>query len=118
MVRLDPYGTTNEGRLLQLAYVSTAKNLAKLEAIRQRHLQNTGLIQGEKNYDFAIVWLSFNVHGNESSSTEAAMKTIYNLIENHSAWLDNTVVIIDPCINPDGRDRYVNWYKQNRSTPL
>lgn len=117
MVRLDPYGTTDEGRLLQLAYVSTAKNLAKLEAIRQRHLQNTGLIQGEKNDDFAIVWLSFNVHGNESSSTEAAMKTIYNLIENHSAWLENTVVIIDPCINPDGRDRYVNWYKQNRSTP-
>ncbi len=118
MVRLDPYGTTNEGRLLQLAYVSTAKNLAKLEAIRQRHLQNTGLIQGEKNDDFAIVWLSFNVHGNESSSTEAAMQTIYNLIENHSAWLENTVVIIDPCINPDGRDRYVNWYKQNRSTPM
>ena len=62
--------------------------------------------------------VEFNVHGNESSSTEAAMKTIYNLIENHSAWLDNTVVIIDPCINPDGRDRYVNWYKQIRSTPM
>lgn len=117
MVRLAPYGSTYEGRVLQLAYVSTAENLGNLETIRQRHLQNTGLIEGEKNDDIAVVWLSFNVHGNESSSTEAAMKTIYNLIENHSDWLEKTVVIIDPCVNPDGRDRYVNWYNQNRSNP-
>ena len=117
MVSLDPYGTTYEGRLLQLAYVSTAENLSNLETIRQRHLQNTGLVKGEKNDDVAVVWLSFNIHGNESSSTEAAMKTVYNLIENHTEWLENTIVIIDPCANPDGRDRYVNWYKQNRSKP-
>ena len=71
MVSLDPYGTTYEGRLLQLAYVSTAENLSNLETIRQRHLQNTGLVNGEKNDDIAVVWLSFNIHGNESSSTEA-----------------------------------------------
>ena len=117
MVSLDPYGTTYEGRLLQLAYVSTPENLSNLETIRQRHLQNTGLVKGEKNDDIAVVWLSFNIHGNESSSTEASMKTVYNLIENHTEWLENTIVIIDPCVNPDGRDRYVNWYKQNRSKP-
>ena len=117
MVSLDPYGTTYEGRLLQLAYVSTPENLRNLETIRQRHLQNSGLVKGEKNDDIAVVWLSFNIHGNESSSTEASMKTVYKLIENHTEWLENTIVIIDPCLNPDGRDRYVNWYKQNRSKP-
>ena len=27
-------------------------------------------------------------------------------------WLRNTVVIIDPCLNPDGRERYIQWYNQ------
>ena len=57
------------------------------------------------------------MHGNEASSTEAAMKTLYELITQKQAWLENTVVIIDPCINPDGRDRYANWYNQVASTP-
>jgi hypothetical protein len=62
----------------------------------------------------AIVWLSYNVHGNEASSSEAALLTLYSLLQQNIAataqWLRNTVVIIDPCINPDGRDRYVNWF--------
>ncbi|HYC27355.1 MAG TPA: M14 family metallopeptidase, partial [Chitinophagaceae bacterium] len=61
-----------------------------------------------------IVWLSYNVHGNEPSSSEAAMKTLYALVDPANTqtkeWLKNTVVIIDPCLNPDGRDRYVNWF--------
>ena len=32
-------------------------------------------------------------------------------------WLKNTVVIIDPCVNPDGRDRYVNWFNETASQP-
>jgi len=62
----------------------------------------------------AIVWLSYNVHGNEASSTEAAMMTLFALADPSNTktkeWLKNTVVVIDPCINPDGRDRYVNWF--------
>ena len=62
----------------------------------------------------AIVWLSYNVHGNEPASCEAAMLTLYELIHPTNKetieWLQHTVVIIDPCLNPDGRDRYVNWY--------
>jgi murein tripeptide amidase MpaA len=62
----------------------------------------------------AIVWLSYNVHGNEPASSEAAMKVLYALVDPNNKdtkeWLKNVVVIIDPCINPDGRDRYVNWY--------
>ena len=61
--------------------------------------------------------LSYNVHGNEASSSEAAMQTLYELIMNKKSWLENTVVIIDPCLNPDGRDRYVNWYNQVKASP-
>ncbi|RYY98780.1 MAG: zinc carboxypeptidase, partial [Chitinophagaceae bacterium] len=61
-----------------------------------------------------IVWLSYNVHGNEPSSSEAALLTLQALTDRSNTdaqqWLKNTVVVIDPCLNPDGRDRYVNWF--------
>ncbi|NJB70531.1 hypothetical protein GGR42_000993 [Saonia flava] len=113
-VQLVEYGKTNERRPLLLAYVSSATNMKNLETIREEHLKST---TGESNASKAIVWLSYNVHGNESVSTEASMKTIYELLTNKSNYLENTVVIIDPCINPDGRDRYVNWYNQYKNTP-
>ncbi|MFN5149008.1 MAG: M14 metallopeptidase family protein [Flavobacteriia bacterium] len=105
-LKLIKYGSTNENRDLVVAYISSAENLKNLEAIRQSH---TSLNKDEKT---AIVWLSYNVHGNESAGTEAAMQTAYELITQKQEWLKNTVVILDPCINPDGRDRYVNWYNQ------
>ena len=103
-----PYGLTNEGRKLNLVFLSSEENLDKLELIRKTHLQNTGLIKGPKNNDNVVVWLSYNVHGNESSSTEASMKTAYELLKNNEPWLKDAIIILDPCINPDGRDRYVN----------
>ena len=40
------------------------------------------------------------------------MNTIYLLLTGKKSLLENTLVIIDPCVNPDGRDRYVNWFNQ------
>ncbi len=117
LIKLESYGNTNEGRLLQLAFISSEGNLNNLESIRTNHLKNSGVVLGEKNDDKVVVWLSYNVHGNESSSTEAAMKTAHDLITKYTDWLKDIIVIIDPCINPDGRDRYVNFYNQVKSTP-
>lgn len=114
------YGKTYEGRTLQLVYLSSPENLAQLEALRKDHLRSIGYETGarETTKEFSVVWLSYNVHGNESTSTEAAMKTLYTLVTEKQEWLENLVVIMDPCINPDGRDRYVNWYNQVKSTPF
>jgi hypothetical protein len=116
-VQLMSYGQTNEGRPLMLAFVSTPDNLARLEEIREANLRRARLLDGDAGADrTAIVWLSYNVHGNESNSSEAAMATLHRLVDPGNAdaagWLENTVVIIDPLINPDGRDRYANWYNQ------
>ncbi len=113
-VQLREYGKTNEGRQLLLAFVSSAENIRNLENIRTEHLKSTS---GEGDSTQAIVWLSYNVHGNESVSTEASLQTLYELLTSKQRYLDNTVVIMDPCINPDGRDRYVNWYNQFKNTP-
>lgn len=100
------YGETYEKRDLILAYFGTEENLNNLENIRKAHLTN------DETEKVAIVWLSYNVHGNESSGTEAAMETAFLLLTKNSEFLKNTIIIMDPCLNPDGRDRYVNYYNQ------
>lgn len=117
-VELEKYGETNEHRPLYVSYISSKENILNLENIRKSNLSQTGIIAGDSINKISIVWLSYNVHGNEASSTEAAMLTIYELVTTKKRWLKNTVVIIDPCLNPDGRDRYVNWYQQVKSTPF
>nr|MBA2745836.1 zinc carboxypeptidase [Flavisolibacter sp.] len=117
LVKLEQYGTTYEGRPLMVAYVSSSNNISGLENIRTNNLRlaasldnNRGSLQNAP----AVVWLSYNVHGNEASSSEVSMQTIYELVnpsnQQSKQWLQNTVVIIDPCLNPDGRDRYVSWF--------
>jgi hypothetical protein len=115
MIKLQEYGKTNEGRSLLLAVVSSPANISNLENIRNNNLGLARMVNGGTVANApAIVWLSYNVHGNETSSSEAAMMTIYSLVDPSNSqtkkWLQNTVVIIDPCLNPDGRDRYVNWF--------
>lgn len=116
MVKVEKYGQTNEGRELMIGIIASPENLKRIETIRQYNLQMAGLSKNASSLSDApaIVWLSYNVHGNETSSSEAAMKTLYALVDPANAatkeWLKNTVVIMDPCINPDGRDRYVNWF--------
>lgn len=119
-VELIQYGTTNEDRPLLLAFVSTPENIQRLEAIRENNLKNAGLLPGETDPaldDFAIVWLSYSVHGNEAAGAEASMGVLYDLANTNDArtseWLKNTVVILDPSVNPDGYNRYTNWYRQN-----
>lgn len=118
-VVLIPYGETNEHRPLMVAIVSSLKNMDQLEEIRRSNLQRAGIESGTPAKNVAIVWLSYNVHGNEASSSEAMMQTLYTLADETNKevqkWLENTIVILDPCINPDGRDRYVNFYNQNVS---
>ena len=111
-IKVEKVGQTYEKRDLLLVYIGTPDNLKKLGEIKQKHLTQA---PDEK---LAIVWLSYNVHGNESSGTEAAMQTAYRLLTDKAGYLENTVVIMDPCLNPDGRDRYVNFYYQYGANPI
>ena len=116
-VGITRYGETYEQRPLLYAVVTSPDNFEKIDQIRTDNLRRTGLVDGRPSADRkAIVWLSYNVHGNEANSTEASMLTLYELAnpvnERAQEWLKNAVVILDPCMNPDGRDRYVNFYNQ------
>lgn len=110
-------GTSYEGRPLVLLYISSPENLQRKTAIQENNLNRAQLKEGVADASLpAIVWLSYNVHGNEAVSSEAAMKTLYELATTTDAqklsWLQNVFIIMDPCLNPDGRERYVTSYRQ------
>lgn len=121
-LQLQEYGKTNEGRPLLLAFVASDNNIGRLDEIRNNNLNFAGINEQSSvsttkavtSEQPVVVWLSYNVHGNESVSTEASLQTIYELLnptnQQTKTWLKNTLVIIDPCLNPDGRERYVNFY--------
>jgi hypothetical protein len=116
------YGETYEHRPLIYLVITSDENFKNLEQIRIDNLRRAGLEEGAPSKQKkAIVWLSYNVHGNEANSSEASMWTLYDLANSSNqetqAWLKNTVVIIDPCVNPDGRDRYINFYNQYGNGP-
>ena len=121
-MRMWEYGRTYEGRPLKLLAISSPENLERLDEIRQdvqRLGDPAGLAPGEKDRLVKktplVVWMAYGVHGNESSSAEAAMGAVYALVAGEAetaAMLENVVVLIDPLSNPDGRERYVNGFKQ------
>jgi hypothetical protein len=120
-IKVVDYGTTYEQRPLIYAVIASPENFRKIEDIRLDNLKRAGVMTGTPASRVPIVWLSYNVHGNESSSMEAAMWTLYELANTSNTrtqeWLKNTVVIMDPCMNPDGRDRYAHFYSQFANTP-
>jgi hypothetical protein len=121
LVKLAEYGKTYEHRPLIYAVIASPENLKNIEQIREDNLKRTGLLSGKPSTQVAIVWLSYTVHGNEASSTESAMKVLYELVnpqnQKTQQWLKNTIVIIDPCLNPDGRDRFTNFFYETGALP-
>ena len=123
LITLQQFGSTYEGRPLMLATITSAKNRANLDAIRASvvSLGNADSLEATRAADIAknnpaVVWLAFGVHGNESSSAEAAMKVAATLLREPESQsiLDNTIVLIDPLQNPDGRERYIQWFTRTR----
>jgi hypothetical protein len=112
-MQLIQYGQTNELRPLIAAIITSAANLKRIESIRQNNLRRTGMLAGDVvDENIAFVYLSYSVHGNEAAGSESSMAVLYDLIKAgapYDAWLENTVVIIDPCLNPDGYNRYSQW---------
>lgn len=123
--KLFTYGRSYENRELQYLVISSPKNIKKLKTIMAQNKALTeprrtsyGKAQQIIQSAPAIVWLAYSVHGDEISSTDAALVTAYHCVaardKKNKALLEKTVVIIDPLQNPDGRDRFVNVFREKR----
>lgn len=112
-------GKTFEQREQIIAIFSSSDNHKQLETIRLRHLE--GQKQGATQDVPLVIHLGYNVHGNEPSSSEAALLTAYYLTASESEetqqWLKDMVILMDPVINPDGRDRHTHWANMHKGTP-
>jgi len=121
-IKVFKYANSWEGRELVYAVVGTADHIRSLETLANNtQALADPRITSEKEAKSLIknlptsVWLQYAVHGNEISSTDAALFTAYHLLAApndtvNSKILDNTVVFIDPLQNPDGRERFVTRY--------
>ncbi|MGB5358077.1 MAG: M14 family zinc carboxypeptidase [Eudoraea sp.] len=121
---LVEYGKTHEGRKLVLLTISTQENISNLEDIKKRHLAFTDPNLSTSNDPSLpiIINLAYNVHGNEPSSSEAALLSAYTLVASQSGeikkYLENAVIFVDPTINPDGRDRHTQYANSYQGNPL
>ena len=123
-VHVETHGRSHEGRRLVHAVVSSPANLARLEAIREANLRlfesPRSVSDGELESMPGIVYLAYSVHGNEASGSEASLLALYHLAAGSGPAVDRVlsdlVVIIDPTLNPDGRDRFVDWVNRNRGS--
>ncbi len=126
-VTLTRYGTSHQRRPLIALTISSETNKRDLDRILEDNLALTDPTRTSRQQALgiaaenpAVVWLSYNVHGNEGSCTEAAMQVAYTLAAatnpEVTRWLNDTVVVIDPCLNPDGRERYINFFDNQLGT--
>jgi hypothetical protein len=119
-LRVFQTGKTAEHRSLYLLAISSPKNIARLDAIkdalaniadpRKRGPEIEDLLRNTP----VAVWLSYSIHGSESAAFEAGIQVLYQLLASNDpallSTLDNVVVLINPFQNPDGHERFATWY--------
>lgn len=121
-VSVEVTGYTHEARPLLLVTITSAKNQLNIETIRTKHVQLTDPTRSgnlETKDMPAVFYLGFSIHGNEASGVNAGLLALYHLaaadgpeIEN---YLNNTIILLDPCFNPDGMQRFSSWVNSRKS---
>lgn len=119
---LKEYARSHENRPLYHLIFSAPKNLERLEEIRTEHLKlSNPAISSDINVAEMplVIVLGYSVHGNEASAVNASLLTIYFLAaakgDKIDELLENTVIIVDPALNPDGVNRFANWANMHKS---
>jgi hypothetical protein len=124
-ITVETYGRTYENRELLLLTVTSPANQSRINEIKTEHkkLVNPETSRSVNTANMPIVvWMGYSVHGNEASGTNSSLLSAYHLAAAQGAEMDellkNAVILIDPCINPDGGNRFATWVNQNRSETL
>lgn len=121
--QLEIIGQTYENREQVVLIITSPENLKNIESIRQNHLKLIDPNTSVSNYNDqkVIVHLGYNVHGGEIAGTEAAILTAYYFVASTNPEtlknLEQTVIFVEPALNPDGRDRAASYFNTFKSTP-
>jgi hypothetical protein len=125
--RLVEYARTHERRPLHYVVITAPRNVTRLDEIHAgmtklgdpRNLTEAEARQLIETLP-PVAWLAYTIHGDETEGSDAALAILYHLIaaetpEIHKL-LEDVVVVIDPLMNPDGRDRFLKMVAENRGT--
>ncbi|MDA9611498.1 M14 family metallopeptidase, partial [Gammaproteobacteria bacterium] len=126
-LKVTEYARSHEDRPLYAIYISSEDNITKLDEIKKDvfMLSDARITKDSKAKKLietlpAIAWMAYSIHGNETSGADAALGLIYHLIASNDPEIENMlasmVIIVDPMMNPDGRDRFTKSLEQYRGT--
>jgi hypothetical protein len=124
--KLVEYGRTHEGRALYYVVIASESNLARLDSLKAdlAKLADPRQVPKEDGDRLAetlpaVAWMAYAIHGDEMSGADASSALLYHLAADTDPevtnLLANLIVIIDPLMNPDGRDRFLTMQAQNRT---
>ena len=127
-VRLVPIGESYERRPMMLLVISSPENIARLDEIKAdiAGLTDPRTISDAQADEIiartpAIAWSNFGNDGNESAAVEAALELAHLLAaprdDEVARALDDVVVVLNVCHNPESRERFVNWYNSMQVGP-
>ncbi|MDQ3550425.1 MAG: M14 family metallopeptidase, partial [Bacteroidota bacterium] len=124
-VKIETMGFTYEGRPQVLLIFTSPKNHQNLEQIRQQHVQLTDPQRSSSlNIDDmpVVLYIGHSIHGNEPSGSNASLLSAYYLAAGQGKQiddlLDQSVILFDPSLNPDGLQRFSTWVNQHKSKNL
>lgn len=120
-IKLEEYGRTHENRPLVLLTFTSPANHKKLDQLRKEHLE---LCDPQKSSALntsqmpVVVYLGNSVHGNEPSGANSSVLTAYFLAAAQGQGIDelleNSIILLDPCFNPDGLHRFSTWVNAHK----
>lgn len=124
-ITLTEYGRTHENRPLLLLTITSPANHQNIAHIQAEHkkISNPRLSdQLDLSAMPAVIWMGYSVHGNEPSGSNASLLAVYHLAAAEGPEIEKllaqTVVLVDPSINPDGMSRFASWVNSRRSKNL
>ena len=124
-VRIVETGATEEGRPTVVVLISSEDNIAHLDENR-RNLQRLGDPRGLSEADAQALIAKTKpmyvalggLHSAETGPPEMLMELAFRLVTEDSPLIrqirDHVIVGINPASDPDGRDRYTDWYYTNK----
>ena len=122
-VTIENRGETFEGRPILLLTITSKKNHANIDKIIDNHKKLTEFDEDISTEGQPIVvYQGFSIHGNEASGSNASLLLAYYLTASNSEYtnklLEETVILLDPSLNPDGLQRFAYWANTNKNVNL
>lgn len=117
---IQEYARSWENRPLVHLIFTSENNHRKLDELKALHIKHANPAENITNDNVPLVInLGYGIHGNESSASNSSVLTAYYLAaaqgEKIDQLLENTIILVDPCLNPDGFTRHSTWANMHQS---